>query len=144
MGERIRAGEARSRRNTTCASRAMIDARWPPRPAPFALAHLARVPRDIAARSNRLLLVAPQPGLAEELQRVDMAPAVSPDQDRPCCFLTAGQSRFDRAHIGTGIERLARKEYGATVSFFQHRLRFARPWRGVGISAARERVRSEE
>ena len=53
---------------------------------------------------------------------------------------SAGQRRLDRAHIRAGIERLARKEYGATVRFSQHRLRFPCSWRGVGISAARERV----
>ena len=39
--------------NTTCVSRPTTGARWPPPPAPFAVVRHARVPPDIAARSNR-------------------------------------------------------------------------------------------
>src|ERR1700731_3868891 len=63
-----------------------------------------------------------------------------PRQDRLRCFLAAGQRRLDRAHIWAGIERLARKEYAVTIRSSQYRLRFACSWRGVGISAARERI----
>jgi hypothetical protein len=52
-GERIRAAAARSLRNTSCASRLTIAARWHPPPAPSAAVHHALVPPDIAARSNR-------------------------------------------------------------------------------------------
>src|SRR5271156_4627533 len=64
--------------------------------------------------------------------------AESPYQDRLRCFPAAGQSGLDRAHVRTGVERLAGKEYAVGVRFFQDRLRFACSWRGVGISAARE------
>ena len=63
-----------------------------------------------------------------------------PDHDRLRCFLAASERRLDRAQLRTGIERLARKEYGVTVWFSQHRLPFACSWRGVGISATRERI----
>src|SRR6516164_4994508 len=63
-----------------------------------------------------------------------------PYHDRLRCFLAARQRRLDRAQLRTGIERLARKEYGLTVRYCQHRLRFACSWRGVRIRAARERI----
>lgn len=61
-------------------------------------------------------------------------------QDRLRRLPSAGQRRLDRAHIPAGIQRFARKEYGATIRFSQRQLRFPCFGSCIGIGAACERV----
>src|ERR1700746_2548592 len=65
---------------------------------------------------------------------------LSGGQNRLRCFRSISQRRFDCARIPAGIQCFARKEYGASIRFSQHRLRLPRFGSGIGISAACESI----
>src|SRR5690242_5413956 len=61
-------------------------------------------------------------------------------KNRPRCFGSISQRRFNCADIPAGIQCFARKDYGASIRFSQRRLRLPRFGSGIGISAACESI----